>query len=416
MVQQNALTVIVPIKHQQKQFLLQMLKSVNEEITNERHYISLLNSIHFARWIYLEESTADGRLLPARLAFSSNFDGSKEIHLSELCSHLSHYLDALYHYCANYPEGNLRTVESRTAYLKKYEVVESAFYVGAPGRTVQQILQECDLRNHLRQYLNSFKVSNHSAKDIHLLLKKEVLSQQKFDWVQQPVHLPRINFLPLIIFLLVVLILLPVIIIWIILLHFFHENKDVPLGLTRSQLDDKKIQDLEEFEDLEFQNQFTQVLTMKPGFMRRVTIQFFMKFTQVLAKNFFIKGKLMGIPTIHFARWVMIDNGRRMLFLSNFDGSWQQYLGDFIDKSGWGLSAIWSNSVGFPKTKFLFTGGAYDEEHFLAWSRYYEIKTQVWYSAYPHLSIKNIITNSLIRAELLKDLDEEGAQLFLKRL
>ena len=104
-----------------------------------------------------------------------------------------------------------------------------------------------------------------------------------------------------------------------------------------------------------------------------------------------------------------------MLFLSNFDGSWQQYLGDFIDKSGWGLTAIWSNSMGFPKTKFTFFGGAYDEEHFLAWSRYYEVPTQVWYTAYPHLSIKNVINNTYIRMELMEDLDEKGAKKFFKR-
>jgi hypothetical protein len=104
-----------------------------------------------------------------------------------------------------------------------------------------------------------------------------------------------------------------------------------------------------------------------------------------------------------------------MLFFSNFDGSWQQYLGDFIDKSGWGLTGIWSNTMKFPRTRFLLTGGAYDEEHFLAWSRYYQIPTAVWYCAYPHLSIKNVINNSYIRNELFQDLNEQEARKFLQR-
>jgi hypothetical protein len=34
------------------------------------------------------------------------------------------------------------------------------------------------------------------------------------------------------------------------------------------------------------------------------------------------------IGTVHFARWVIIDNGRRLLFDSKFDGSVDQYLTD----------------------------------------------------------------------------------------
>jgi hypothetical protein len=156
-------------------------------------------------------------------------------------------------------------------------------------------------------------------------------------------------------------------------------------------------------------------MTMKPGKMRLITFLGVMLLARVLVKTLFVKGKLMGIPTIHFARWVLIDNNKRMIFASNFDGSWQQYLGDFIDKSGWGLTGIYSNTDRFPITKYLFFKGAKDEEHFLAWSRATEVPTQVWYNAYPHLSIKNVNNNGYIREELMRDLDEQQAQQFLKR-
>jgi hypothetical protein len=71
--------------------------------------------------------------------------------------------------------------------------------------------------------------------------------------------------------------------------------------------------------------------------------------------------------------------------------------------------------VNFPKTNFLLTGGAYDEEHFLAWSRGTQVPTAVWYAAYPHLSIKNVMNNSYIRNELWQNLSENKARLFLKR-
>ena len=83
-----------------------------------------------------------------------------------------------------------------------------------------------------------------------------------------------------------------------------------------------------------------------------------MLFARTLINNFFVKGKLMGIPTIHFARWVLIDNNKHMLFFSNFDGSWQQYLGDFIDKSGWGLTGIFSNTVRFSQKQDFYLPAA----------------------------------------------------------
>ena len=284
-----------------------------------------------------------------------------------------------------------------------------------PGRTLPQIRQENELRNHIWNFIKSGNWNNKSVTEIHNAIKENVLATKVFGWAKEPVKLPSENGFGMALLGLILLILLPFIIIWVLIINFFLEPGDKPLGLTPSQVDEAHIKKLEEYEDLENQNQFTQVLIMKPGIMRLITLQGLMLFAKALIKNLFVNGKLMGIPTIHFARWVMIDNQKRMLFFSNFDGSWQQYLGDFIDKSGWGLTGIWSNTQKFPRTKFLFAAGAYDEEHFLAWSRYFQIPTSVWYCAYPHLSIKNVINNSYIRNELFKDLDEREAQKFLKR-
>ncbi len=51
------------------------------------------------------------------------------------------------------------------------------------------------------------------------------------------------------------------------------------------------------------------------------------------ARKIFVFGKLGEISTIHFARWISIDHGQRLLFLSNYDGSWTNYLGDFRDEA-----------------------------------------------------------------------------------
>ncbi len=254
-----------------------------------------------------------------------------------------------------------------------------------------------------------------TALQIKNAIKEEVFRNPEFEWAKTPEPVAKKNWPGLIIMGLVILILSPILIVWILIVHFFYERRDKNCYDKRSQLNDDLVRRLERDEDLINQNQFTQVLVMKPGFVRLVTVHAQMLFARTLIKNLFVNGKLMGIPTIHFARWVLFDNDKHMMFFSNFDGSWNQYLCDFIDKSGWGLTGIFSNTVNFPKTKFLFTEGAYDEEHFLAWSRGTQILTQVWYSAYHDLSIKNITNNTLIRNELVKNLSESEAKTFLKR-
>ena len=85
------------------------------------------------------------------------------------------------------------------------------------------------------------------------------------------------------------------------------------------------------------------------------------------ASKYFKPGVLSDIATIHFARWVTIPNSRDLLFMSNYGGSWESYLEDFITKAHSGLTGIWSNTVGFPKASNLFMDGATDGDRFKRW-------------------------------------------------
>ena len=66
------------------------------------------------------------------------------------------------------------------------------------------------------------------------------------------------------------------------------------------------------------------------------------------------------MQTIHFARWVFLDDKTRVLFASNYDGSHQSYMDDFINKVGWGLNLVFSNGVGWPRTDWLIAAAARD--------------------------------------------------------
>lgn len=420
MTKQHPLIILSPVKNDKAEELDKRLTTIRENLQQGRETeFKKVSSLHYGRFVILSrESFRDEPTVPVgtRLIFSTNFDGDKDIHLNELVTILTKYIDDIYECCEGYPEAGNRTTENRKSYLEKYSIKTSAFYNGAPGRTVQQIHQEAALREYICNYIRENKWDeNATAKDIHKAIRKEIDSRPEFEWSKQKAEVQGIKWFNLIGYGLLLLAAIPLIIVGAIYLFLFHEIWNKKQTLTLSQLDDKKVNKLKEVEDLFPQNQFTQVAVLKPSFIRRLNFQIWMMRTRVLANNVFVHGKLLNIPTIHFARWVLIDKNRHVLFFSNFDGNWQQYLGDFIDQSGWGLTGIFSNTVNFPKTRFMITGGAYDEEHFLAWSRSTQVPTQVWYCPYPHLSIKNINNNTKIRNELRTDLNEKKAKIFLKR-
>ncbi len=411
----NLLTPIIPEKLES---LFGFLKEFRDRLNNHMcMQLDDIGTIHFARWVVIDyEKIIEGANYPnaPKLIFAASYDNDSMDKIEALCTKAASVIDNIYCSCEGYPSEQERTAATRIAYLQKWIIPTAALYRGSPHRTLPQVRQESKLRDYIRQYLDNTKFDTKSAKSIHQNIQQNVFENPEFSWAKNKIKLPKVNWLGLIGFGLLLLILSPILIIWILIIQFFYERKDIHFTLKRSQLNEEQMLKLEDYEDLEMQNQFSQLVQMKTGKMRLLTFKMMMLVARILIKYKFVEGKLMGIPSIHYAKWVLFDNNKRVLFFSNFDGSWMQYLGDFIDKSGWGLTGIFSNTYNFPKTKLLIMGGAYDEEHFLAWSRNSEIQTQLWYSAYPHLSIKNINNNSKIRQLLLKNLKEKEAINFLK--
>ena len=109
---------------------------------------------------------------------------------------------------------------------------------------------------------------------------------------------------------------------------------------------------------------------------------------------------LIRVQTIHFARWVFIDGKTRVVFCSNYDGGHEAYMDDFINKVAWGLNLVFSNGLGWPKTDWLIKRGARREQSFKYYQRRHQLPTQVWYKAYPGLTLLDIRRNQRIREGL----------------
>jgi len=98
-------------------------------------------------------------------------------------------------------------------------------------------------------------------------------------------------------------------------------------------------------------------------------------------------GSLIGISTIHFARWLLIDQGRRLLFVSDYDGSWESYIDEFAETILTGLDAIWETSFGMPPD------GARDLPAFKRFLRSHQVPSDVFFAAYPEETVLNVATD-----------------------
>ena len=97
-------------------------------------------------------------------------------------------------------------------------------------------------------------------------------------------------------------------------------------------------------EDVVSQNQLTLVTDIRAGQVDRVRAV--MAAIDSYARRLAPPGSLIGISTIHFVRWLVIDDGRRLMMLSDYDGSWESYIDEFAETDSLGTRRDLGNRGG----------------------------------------------------------------------
>ena len=173
-----------------------------------------------------------------------------------------------------------------------------------------------------------------------------------------------------------------------------HETSDPEIT---PRVPRERVSELAAQEDHDFTNQFSAMGDVKPGWFRRWLVVALLNLLDYASRHIYRRGYLSRVQTIHFARWVLLDDNRRLLFASSYDGSLESYMDDFINKVAWGINVVFGNGVGFPRISWLFLGGAEFEGKYKRYLGRHQIPTQVWYKAYPGLSVADLNRNTLIR-------------------
>ena len=412
---QVALTLAANVPSDKVESLKQLLESMGDGVANGSVIdFGALDGVHFARFIVLDEtSDLRGEPLPAKLLYLSDLDISRERHLGELVDLGSDGIDRLFEHCDGYPEGRRRTRDERLAYLRRHRIPEQAFYVNTIGRSRRQIREESELRDRLEDFLDGADgLRTKEPSEIRRAVQEHVEGDRSLRWALKPPsgldfgfrlrELAHAIAMPLLLLVLLPLLLLAAPI-YLVLLRM-HERKDhSPHDKPPPEL----AQELAALEDHLVQNPFTAIGFVKPGLFRRLTLIGVLMGINYVTRHVFNHGNLAGVKTIHFARWIFLDDKRRVIFASNYDGSLESYMDDFIDKIAWGLNIVFSNGFGYPRANWLIRDGARDELAFKDYLRLHQVPTRVWYSAYGRLSCANIGNNERIRAGLRGEADAE---------
>jgi hypothetical protein len=428
----GALTVMVTILPEKLNDLRALLKTIGDSVGEAGCPIEFdeLKTVHFMRWIILDADPE--KSLPASLVLSTNYDEPLTDHLEDVVRVAGKTLHDIYSHCEGY-EGLGKLI----GYLRKHELPYAAFYVGTVGRSVKLIKEEANLRFAIQEFLDDPAARTGTPDEIRDRIVGFVQAHPALNWAcSPPTYWAWYIFnywrpvLTLLVFV-AAFVLAPLLfnIPWWVLPGLTLLAIALPLAVLallvavqekRDAVDDiknpvAKVKTLAEREDRLVQNQLSHLVSIKPQWFRRPALWVVLRNINILARYVFIRGSLGGIPTIHFARWVIIP-GKRLLFFSNYDGSWENYLGDFIDKAAKGLTAVWSNTEGCPKATGLVSAGAKDEQRFKSWTRDHQVFTDVWYSAYPDLTVDNINNNSFIRIGLAGRLSPKKTEEWLARL
>lgn len=417
MTPQANIMVVALIERSREAELRQILASMNLEpgVVDPRNSLvpfEQLDALHFARFIILEDKTREDlvqyNMPPASadksLALLCDFDGSADVFFDRLVAVAGPGLVRIFSCCQSPP-----SLSNLAAWLRSHEKKSSASYVNWIGRTALQVREEDRLYRALEEQLETAEMRNGTPRQIWNDLRAFVSQEQAAGHLSLTPAQPTPpgwkirNLLHCVGAPLILLLLSPLILIY---LPFFlvqlriHEDSD-PVIAPRPTVE--HAHELAVLEDRLPVNQFSAYGNLKPGAFRRWTITAVFFAIDYTARYIFHRGFLARVTTIHFARWVFLDDYTRAFFASNYDGSLEAYMGDFINKVSWGLNIVFSNGLGYPKTRWLILDGAKDELTFKDYLRRHQLPTQVWYNAAPGLTAPEMRRNALVRAGLEKE-------------
>lgn len=391
--------------------------------SNGTSIFSLCPSTLFVSGVVVPEQSYHGELLPATLLLFTSFCGDTKKHLDELVSFYAPELRNLLQHCLGFPCEAATEDKHLKRFLRKQKRTDT-FFSGIKNITFNDISREESLRREISKFLDQGNIhmvfNNLSPTEIREQIQNHVREKgDEFGWIennckrtfQDKLRMVR-RYLLLV--LTAISLLIPALAIFIILaityLLLYVRIIKIRNEQATESVSDEVARALMETQLHPVINEVTIAGPLKKGLMLRVICLFSLNVASTVIKF----GR--SIPTIATARWISLNKGKRLAFISNFTNTSRSYVRDFIDcrVSAMGVNFLFGNGCGYPATRWLVFGGALDSpDPFMNVFEQNQHITQFWYCPYPHLSVDNINNNHKIRVGLFSKKSDEDIRKWL---
>lgn len=404
------LTVLAYIKPAQEAALRTILKAINDDPAENPYMQFGKDGItHFARIVILKEQDSDHG---PRLVFATNYNGYLEDYIEDLAN-ASPGLDEVWGKCEGYSSA-----DGFLAFVRKYSVLNAVQYFGFPSATVEKVRLQSALRRRIEAFLDlegtrKFLLYPGVKPFLDLLSRfagKPPWVYRLWVWFSglgpALVAALRSVFVPVV---------LDVVQAFggIGMNYTTFSRVDNTGGDPSTQLQYlAQMQALEDTynvrDDQPQQNQMTLIAEVRPSRLLRLWLAILA--APLVTVLSYPPGDIANVHTLHSFAFVVLDRGKRLMFMAFFDGSLENYLGDFLDNLIWGLDTFYNNCYDYPE------GGMRQVDTFVKWIYERNRAPSVFYSAYPETTVLDILRDQKLVGPLAAHFDREGVDTWLQTL
>lgn len=427
----RGLTVTVIVKEEKLNEINMLLEEYNQHAKNNpEDYRTNMPSTFFISWLTLPaQQYAAKEMLPARIIFLTSYAGNKKGHLNEIAGFLESQLKAVFAFSEEY-KPSVNDKRGLVKFLNQKSIFNT-FYSGFKFIQTQEVNKELDLRNRVFDFLNTKReepgFSNQTPEEIKAQIEDFVENNNATKWAKvglknlkadkfnmlTPLYIFGLVMAVSIIFLLLSIFMKPSFLFWIglifpvfvigllILLILLRINENNP-HIPNKPVTDDWIRNIVLREKNIVINEMTVIAPLKKGLIRRI-------FLGVSLRLVYLIRYFSYIPTVHTARWLQLDRGKRLVFIATFDNLSEAYAHDFVDSENRtrNMAVIFSHAAGFPATTWLVKKSYNHRSEYMKGVRAHQKITQFWYTFNTELSVENLKTNRKFREGLYKKMSTD---------
>ena len=433
----RGLTVTVSVAEEKLEEISELLEGFREELaTNLQLYKVKMPSTFFISWLTLPAQWyAAKERLPARIILLTSFVGKRSNHIQELANFLFDQLKAVFSFSHEYPSDDMDE-QLMIRFLKK-KSIRQTYYSGFKFIRTSDVAHEKFLKSEIFDFLTLQKQEPGFAEQppsgVKHRIESYVNSRPELKEAAKTIPGSQRDKLTMLLPLAAFGLIMTASLIFLVL-SFFLDSSVLRIGawilpaflftlvgllvwlrinennphVPNQAISDEQIREIVVREKNRVVNEMTVIAPLKKGLVRRLFLSLSLRLISLV-------GYFAYIPTVHTARWLQMDNGKRLLFIANFDNISEAYAHDFVDSDNRSrnMAVIFSHAAGFPATKWLVKKGYNHRSEYMKGVRAHQKITQFWYAFNTDLSVENLKNNRKVKEGLFKPMEDEEIRQWL---